>query len=113
MLFMVGVAAAVGLAYLTGLTVRSFAAGRTVAAAADVAAGLATASAVWAAVTGGVAPAPARQLAPQPHRPGGCRGFPFGLHHPPRRRLTFTERDAKVTPTTGGRRRCRPPAVEL
>ena len=52
-LFALGVAAAVGLAYLTGLTIRSFAAGQSAAAAVTLAAGLATAWAVWASVTGG------------------------------------------------------------
>jgi DNA polymerase III epsilon subunit-like protein len=52
-LFALGVAAAVGLAYLTGLTIRSFAAGQTATAAVTLAAGLATAWAVWASVTGG------------------------------------------------------------
>ncbi|MFE5839967.1 exonuclease domain-containing protein [Arthrobacter sp. NPDC056493] len=52
-LFALGVAAAVGLAYLTGLTIRFFAAGETVTAAMTVAAATATMGAIWACITRG------------------------------------------------------------
>jgi hypothetical protein len=52
-LFALGVAAAVGLAYLTGLTVRFFAAGQTITAALTFAAATATMWAIWASITHG------------------------------------------------------------
>ncbi|WP_395402217.1 hypothetical protein ACHMXB_01630 [Arthrobacter sp. UC242_113] len=52
-LFAVGVAAAVGLAYLTGLTIRYVAAGQTVTAALTLAAAAATMWAIWASITRG------------------------------------------------------------
>ncbi|MDQ1057444.1 DNA polymerase III epsilon subunit-like protein [Arthrobacter globiformis] len=52
-LFALGVAAAVGLAYLTGLTIRFFAAGQTVTAAMTLAAATATMWATWASITRG------------------------------------------------------------
>ena len=52
-LFALGVAAAVGLAYLTGLTIRYVAAGQAVTAALTLAAAAATMWAIWASITGG------------------------------------------------------------
>jgi DNA polymerase III epsilon subunit-like protein len=52
-LFALGVAAAVGLTYLTGLTIRFFAAGQTVTAALTLAAATATIWAIWASITHG------------------------------------------------------------
>jgi DNA polymerase III epsilon subunit-like protein len=52
-LFALGVAAAVGLTYLTGLTIRFFAAGQTVTAALTLAAATATIWAIWASITRG------------------------------------------------------------
>jgi hypothetical protein len=52
-LFAAGVAAAVGLAYLTGLTIRYVAAGQTVTAALTLAAAAATSWAIWASITRG------------------------------------------------------------
>ncbi|MFP3463773.1 hypothetical protein R5O87_23290 [Arthrobacter globiformis] len=52
-LFTLGVAAAVGLAYLTGFTIRFFAAGQTVTAALTLAAAAATMAAIWACITRG------------------------------------------------------------
>ena len=60
-LFALGVAAAVGLAYLTGFTIRFFAAGQTVTAALTLAAAAATMGAIWASITAagtGSGPAP-------------------------------------------------------
>jgi DNA polymerase III epsilon subunit-like protein len=53
LLFALGAAAAVGLAYLTGFTIRFFAAGQTVTAALTLAAGTAAMWAVWASITRG------------------------------------------------------------
>ncbi|MDQ0863861.1 exonuclease domain-containing protein [Arthrobacter globiformis] len=50
-LFALGVAAAVGLAYLTGFTIRFFAAGQNVTAALTLAAATATMWAIWASIT--------------------------------------------------------------
>jgi DNA polymerase III epsilon subunit-like protein len=52
-LFALGVAAAVGLAYLTGLTIRYVAAGQAVTAALTLAAAAATVWAIWAGITSG------------------------------------------------------------
>ncbi|MFF2319385.1 hypothetical protein ACFVTE_24335 [Arthrobacter sp. NPDC058097] len=52
-LFTLGVAAAVGLAHLTGFTIRFFAAGQTVTAALTLAAAAATMAAIWACITRG------------------------------------------------------------
>ncbi|UKA55557.1 hypothetical protein LFT45_06455 [Arthrobacter sp. FW305-BF8] len=52
-LFALGVAAAVGLAYLTGLTIRYVAAGQTVTAALTLGAAAATMWAIWASITHG------------------------------------------------------------
>jgi hypothetical protein len=52
-LFALGVAAAVGLAYLTGLTIRYVAAGQAVTAALTLAAAAATMWAIWASITRG------------------------------------------------------------
>jgi hypothetical protein len=52
-LFALGLAAAVGLAYLTGLTIRFFAAGQAVTAALTLAAAAATTWAIWASITRG------------------------------------------------------------
>ncbi|MBD1543094.1 hypothetical protein G9E11_12745 [Arthrobacter sp. IA7] len=52
-LFALGAAAAVGLAYLTGLTIRYVAAGQTVTAALTLAAAAATMWAIWASITRG------------------------------------------------------------
>ena len=53
LLFALGVAAAVGLAYLTGYTIRFFAAGQTLTAALSLAAAAATMWAIWASITRG------------------------------------------------------------
>lgn len=53
LLFALGVAAAVGLAYLTGFTIRFFAAGQTVTAALTLAAASAAMWAIWASITRG------------------------------------------------------------
>ncbi|MBT2551231.1 hypothetical protein [Arthrobacter sp. ISL-65] len=52
-LFVLGAAAAVGLAYLTGLTIRYFAAGQAVTAALTLSAAAATMWAIWASITRG------------------------------------------------------------
>jgi DNA polymerase-3 subunit epsilon len=52
-LFALGVSAAVGLAYLTGLTIRYVAAGQAVTAALTLAAAAATMWAIWASITRG------------------------------------------------------------
>ena len=52
-LFALGVAAAVGLTYLTGFTIRFFAAGQSVTAALTLAAAAATMWAIWASITRG------------------------------------------------------------
>jgi DNA polymerase III epsilon subunit-like protein len=52
-LFALGVAAAVGLAYLTGLTIRYVAAGQTVTAAMTAAAAMGTMGTIWASITRG------------------------------------------------------------
>jgi DNA polymerase-3 subunit epsilon len=53
LLFALGAAAAVGLAYLTGFTIRFFAAGQTVTAALTLAAATAAMWAIWASITRG------------------------------------------------------------
>jgi hypothetical protein len=53
LLFALGVAAAVGLAYLTGFTIRYFVAGQTVTAALTLTAATATIWAIWASITRG------------------------------------------------------------
>jgi DNA polymerase III epsilon subunit-like protein len=52
-LFALGLAAAVGLAFLTGLTIRFFAAGQAVTAAVTLASAAATMWAIWASITRG------------------------------------------------------------
>jgi DNA polymerase III epsilon subunit-like protein len=52
-LFTLGVAAAVGLAYLTGLTIRFFSAGQTISAALTVAAAAAAIGGIWICITSG------------------------------------------------------------
>jgi DNA polymerase III epsilon subunit-like protein len=53
LLFALGVAAAVGLAYLTGYTIRFFAAGQTLTAALSLGAAAAAMWAIWASITRG------------------------------------------------------------
>ncbi|MFC9351636.1 hypothetical protein [Arthrobacter sp. NPDC057013] len=52
-LFALGVAAAVGLAYLTGLTIRFFAVEQTISAALTVAAHVAAMGAIWTCIPSG------------------------------------------------------------